>query len=278
MRTVLVTKAAPHVTLLTLQRPERLNAMSIELCLDLKAALHEVGRDNGCWVVVLTGAGRAFCSGLDLKDHGMIPDIEGLPAPRIGPRAMRIYSQLVPLLRATPQPVIAAVNGAAYGGGLCLSLGADLRIAAESAEFNSTGIVNGLTSTELGASWLLPRLIGAAHSNDLLLTGRRIGAREALRMGLVSRVVPDAELLSECVGIAEGMCRFSPYGLQMTKQVTWANLENTSLQAAIELEDRNQLMLGMTDNLPEAIRSFEEERDPVYTDEPRRDLYRTGES
>jgi enoyl-CoA hydratase len=278
MSTVEIEQAAPHVKLLRLNRPERLNAMSIELCLDLKAALQEVGRDNGCRVVILTGAGRAFCSGLDLKDYGVIPDIAGLTAPRIGPRAMRVYSQLVPLMRATPQPILAAVNGAAYGGGMCLSLGAELRIAGESAVFNATGIVNGLTSTELGASWLLPRLVGAAHSSDVLLTGRRVDAREALHMGLVSRVVPDAELLGEALRIAEGMCRFSPYGLQMTKQVIWANLENTSLAAAIELEDRNQLMLGMTDNLPEAIRSFDQEREPVYTDEPRRDLYRTGES
>ena len=277
MATVETEKIAPHVRLLRLNRPERLNAMSIALCLELKAALEAIGRDNDCWIVILTGAGRAFCSGLDLKDYGVIPDIDGLSAPRIGPRAMRVYSQLVPALRATPQPILAAVNGAAYGGGMCLSLGADLRIAGESALFNSTGIVNGLTSTELGASWLLPRLVGAAHSSDLLLTGRRVDAREALSMGLVSRVVPDAELLGEAVRIAEAMCRFSPYGLQMTKQVIWANLENASLAAAIELEDRNQLMLGMTDNLPEAIRSFDQEREPVYTDEPRRDLYRTGD-
>ena len=105
----------------------------------------------------------------------------------------------------------------------------------------------------------------------------RVTPREALRLGLVSRVVPDAELLGECLAIAEGMCKFSPYGLQMTKQVIWANLENPSLHAAIELEDRNQLMLGMTDNLPEPIRSFDQEREPVYTDESRRDLYRTGD-
>jgi enoyl-CoA hydratase len=271
--TVLVESAAPRVTLVRLNRPERLNAMSVELCLELRAALEDVGRDNGCSVVVLTGAGRAFCSGLDLKDHGVIPNIAGLTAPRIGPRAMRVYSQLVPMLRETPQPVIAAINGPAYGGGFCLSLAADLRIAAESAVFNSTGIVNGLTSTELGASWLLPRLVGSAPANDMLLTGRRVDAQEALRMGLVSRVVADDEVVAEAVRIAEGMCKFSAYGLQMTKQVLWANLETPSLAAAIELEDRNQLMLGMTDNLPEAIRSFDEEREPVYTDEPRRDLF-----
>ena len=274
MSTVTTERVRPHVTIVRLNRPERLNAMSIELCLALKDTLDALARDNTCRVIVLTGAGRAFSSGLDLKDHGMIPDIDGLTVPRIGPRAMRVYSQLVPLMRRTPQPILAAVNGAAYGGGMCLALGADMRLASESAVFNATGIVNGLTSTELGASWLLPRLIGAAHSSDLLYTGRRLAAAEALRVGLVSRVTSDATLLDETVAIAEDMCRFSPYGLQMTKQVIWANLENTSLEAAIELEDRNQLMLGMTDNLPEAISAFDEQREPVYTDEPRRGIYK----
>lgn len=273
MATVTLEKARPHVTVIRLDRPERLNAMSIDLCLELKAALEQIAHDNDCRIVVLTGAGRAFCSGLDLKDHSMIPHVDGLTIPRIGPRAIRIYSQLIPIMRHLPQPIIAAVNGAAYGGGMCLTLGADIRIASESAVFNATGIVNGLTSTELGASWLLPRLIGAAHSNDMLFTGRRIDAAEALRMGLVSRVVRDEDILDCALDIAEGMCQYSPYGVQMTKQVIWANLENPSLAAAIELEDRNQIMLGMTDNLPEAITAFDEGRKPVYTDEPRRGVY-----
>ncbi len=273
MGTVNVEKMRPHVSVVRLNRPERLNAMSIELCLELRDTLEQIGRDNDCWIIVLTGSGRAFCSGLDLKDDSAIPNIEGLAVPRIGPHAMRIYSKLVPSMRQTPQPIIAAINGAAYGGGLCLALAADLRVASESALFNATGIVNGLTSTELGVSWLLPRLIGAANSNDILLTGRKIDAREAMRMGLVSRVVPDAELLELALEIASGMCEYSPYGVQMTKQVLWANLENSSLAAAIELEDRNQLMLGMTDNLPEAIRAFDAKRKPVYTDQPRRNIY-----
>jgi enoyl-CoA hydratase len=159
---------------------------------------------------------------------------------------------------------------------MCLSLAAEMRIAGESAEFNATGIVNGLTSTELAASWLLPRLIGAAHANDLLLTGRRVDATEALRMGIVSRVVPDEELLPAVLELAGRMCEFSPYGLQMTKDIIWVNLETSSLEAAIEIEDRNQLMLGFTENLPEAIRAFDEGRQPVYSDEPRRDLFDGG--
>ncbi len=273
MGTVIVETARPHVRVVRLNRPERLNAMSIDLSLELKDALEQVGRDNDCRVIVLTGAGRAICAGLDLKDPSVIPNIEGLTIPRIGPRAIRIYSQLVPIMRHTPQPILAAINGAAYGGGLCLALAADLRIASESALFNATGIVNGLTSTELGASWLLPRLIGAANANDILLTGRRLDAHEALRMGLVSRVLPDEGLLEEALLMASRMCEFSPYGVQMTKQVIWANLENTSLAAAIELEDRNQIMLGMTNNLPEAISAFDEKRKPVYTDQPRKGIY-----
>ena len=270
---VLVRRPRPHIAVVEMHRPERLNAMSIELVSELHDALGALAGDNDTWVVVLTGSGRAFSSGLDLKDHGVVPNIDGLPVGRIAQRAMRHYSRLVPLLRRLPQPVIAAVNGPAYGGGMCLALGADLRFAASSAVFNSTGIVNGLTSTELGVSWLLPRLVGVARSNDLLLTGRVVDATEALQMGLVSRVVPDGELIDTALEVAESMTRFSPYGLAMTKDVLWANLEVASLEAAIELEDRNQLMLGFTENLPEAMRAFDAGRAPEYTDEPRRGLF-----
>lgn len=273
MSLVLVEKPQPHTAVVTLNRPERLNAMSIELVIELEARLREVADDNDTWVVILTGAGRAFCSGLDLKDYGIIPNIDGLSVGRIAQRSMRHYSGLILTLRRLPQPVICAVNGPAYGGGMCLTLAAEMRIASESATFNATGIVNGLTSTELAASWLLPRLVGAAHSNDMLLTGRRIDAADAYRMGLVSRVLPDEDVQAEALAIAARMCEFSPYGLAMTKDILWVNLENPSLEAAIEIEDRNQLMLGFTENLPEAIRAFDQGRPPVYTDDPRRDLF-----
>jgi enoyl-CoA hydratase len=270
---VLIDHPADHVARLTLNRPERLNAMSIDLVIELWDALDTVAEENDSWVVVLTGAGNAFCSGLDLKDYGIIPNIDGLQVGRIAQRSMRYYSRLIPKMRGIPQPILAAINGPAFGGGMCLSLGADVRIASESAVFNATGIVNGLSSTEMGISFLLPRLIGAAHSNDLLLTGRRLDAEEALRMGLVSRVLPDHEVRDAAVAVAAEMCRFSPYGLAMTKETLWANLEVASLQAAIELEDRNQLMMGFTNNLPEAIRAFDQGRQPVYTDEPRHDIW-----
>ena len=261
------------VRVVRLNRPERLNALSIELAVELDSVLAQVGADNLARVVVLTGAGDAFCSGLDLKDYGIIPNIDHLSVHRIASRSMRIYSQITKRLRSIPQPVIAAVNGVAFGGGMCLTLGCDLRIASESAVFNATGIVNGLSSAEMGAGWLLPRLIGSANSNDLLLTGRRIDAAEALRMGLVSRVVPHEEVLDEALEMAATMSRYSHHGLEATKSTLWTELEISSLDAAIEFEDRNQLMAGFTDNLPEAIRAFDSGRQPVYLDEPRRDLF-----
>jgi enoyl-CoA hydratase len=273
MALVEVTSPQPRTRVITLNRPDVLNAMSIDMVIELHDALETCADDNECSVVILTGTGRAFCSGLDLKDYGIIPNIDGLQVGQIAQRSMRYYSRLIPTMRRMHQPIIAAINGPAYGGGMCLSLGAELRIAGERAEFNSTGIVNGLTSTELGASWLLPRLIGAAHSNEILLTGRVVDASDALRMGLVSQVVPDDELLPAALTLAERMSSFSRYGLAMTKDVIWANLEIGSLDAAIEIEDRNQLMLGFTENLPEAIRAFDRKREPVYTDEPRRDLF-----
>jgi enoyl-CoA hydratase len=271
MPLVRVERPLPHVAVVTLDRPERLNALSIDLAIELDDALRSVGDDNGVRVVVLTGAGRAFCSGLDLKDYGVVPGIDGLQVGQIAQRSMRAYSRLVTTIRGIRPPVIAAVNGPAYGGGMCLAMGCELRFAATTATFNATGIVNGLTSTEMAAAWLLPRQIGTSHANDLLLTGRVVDGEEAFRLGLVSRVADDVVALA--LEVAGSMSRFSPYGLAMTKDVLWANLEISSLAAAIELEDRNQLMLGFTENLPEAIRAFDAGREPVYTDEPRRDMF-----
>lgn len=271
MSTVIIeTNARPHVSVIRLNRPERLNAMSFALMDDLRDALAQVAADNNCWVAILTGAGRGFCSGLDLEDPGAMPGIEGLPVARMGMRAMTHFSNIVPVMRGIPQPIIAAINGPAYGGGLCLCLGAEIRIAGESAEFNCTGIVNGLTSTELGVSYLLPRLIGAARSSEMLLTGRRVNAAEAERIGLVSRVVPDEQLLEQALEMASRMCEFSPHGISMTKTAIWAGLEVSSLVAAIDFEDRTQLLLGGTDNLPECIAARKEQRKPQYRDRMRR--------
>ncbi len=270
METVLIEKPSEHVSIIRMNRPERLNAMSAELMGELSDAVKQVGEDNYTRVVIITGAGRSFSSGLDLEDHGLIPGIEGYTIPRMAMRAIEHYSKIVGELRAIPQPTIAAVNGPAYGGGMCLTLGADIRIAEESAVFNATGIVNGLASTELGASYLLPRLIGASRAFEIMLTGRPVKAEEAERIGLVSRVVPDGRSLTTALDMAKEMSKFSPFGLTMTKQTLWANLQVSSFQAAMELENRNQILLGHTNNLPECIMARREDREPVYEDDLRK--------
>jgi enoyl-CoA hydratase len=267
MAYVEITKPRPHVSVITLNRPERMNALSFDTVEPLHDAILEVGADNDTFAVVLTGAGRGFCSGLDLEDHGVPPNIAGLPMSRIATRAMAVFSDLVPAMRNIPQPVIGAINGPAYGGGLCLAVACDIRFGAASATFCGAGIKNGLTGTELGVSWILPRMIGAAHAFELILTGREVDARDAERVGLVSRVVPDAQLLDLALATAEQIAAHSAHGVAMTKQVLWSNLETGSLHAAMDLEARNQLLVRLTtNNLDEAIRARKQGRKPNYTD------------
>ena len=264
MALVRIDTVRPHVRLITLDNPSRLNSMSYPLVGDLYAPLDEVGADNGCRVVVLTGAGRGFCSGLELEHAGLPPGTEDLGRHRMGMRAMEFMGGIVPALRALPQPVIAAINGPAYGGGMCLTLGADIRLASDSAVFCGAGINNGLSGTELGVSWLLPKVVGLSHSSEILLTGKRVGSDEALRIGLVSQVLADGSVVDAAIEMAEGMCDFSPFGLALTKDSLWAALEVNSLLAAVAMENRTQLLAGHTGNLAEASAAFREKRPPVY--------------
>jgi enoyl-CoA hydratase len=269
MTTVRREQVRPGITLLTLDRPDRLNAMSRELVSDLHDALDEIATDRECRVVVLTGAGRGFCSGLDLKETGddaaetVVGERDG--GPPAGMRVQQHIATLIPQLRRLPQPVIAAVNGAATGGGLALALACDVRIAAESARFNVAFIRVGLSGCDIGVSYLLPRLVGASRAFELMLTGRMIDAAEADRIGLVLKVVPDAEVLDAALATAELIRANSPFGVWMTKEVMWSNLEAGSLQAAIDLENRTQLLASHTGDLVEAMTAFVEKRPPKFT-------------
>jgi enoyl-CoA hydratase len=167
---------------------------------------------------------------------------------------------LVPKLRGLRQPVIAAVNGPAAGGGLALALASDVRVAATSARFNVAFIRIGLSGCDIGVSWLLPRLIGASAAFELLLTGRLIDAEEALRLHLVSRVVPDGEVVDAAIGIAEEIAANSPMGVWMTKEVMWSQLEIGSLHAGIDLENRTQILTSFTEDMGEAVTAFLEKR------------------
>ena len=256
MDTVALEQVAPHVTAIRLNRPERLNAISFELVGDLHDAFDVVAADDDCKVAVLTGAGRGFCAGLDLKDWGAPPAAGGhshYPAGRTGQAYM---ANLMQHIRATPQIVLGSVNGAAYGGGLSLSLSCDLRIVDASASFCSAFIRTGLTGTDMGVTYLLPRLIGAARAFDMIVTGRTVGAEEAERMGIVSRVVDDASLWDETVALASQIAGYTKYGLRNTKEVMWHNLDTNNMAAAIALENRNQEIGGHTAEVQEFMGAY----------------------
>ena len=264
---VLVDKPRPHTTVITLNRPERMNSMAFDLMLPLHDAFAEVAEDNDTTCVVLTGAGSGFCSGADVRDAEPPPNIDGLTLSRIATRAITILTDLIPAMQRMPQPVICAVNGPAIGGGLCLALGADIRLAAESAYFRAAGINNGLTATELGLSFLLPRAIGSSRAFEMMLSGRDIDAEEAAAIGLVSRTVPDDDLLDAALDLADRINGWSTQGVALTKRVMWAALETTSLRAAIELESHTQLFVRLTtENFEEAARARREGRPPDFKD------------
>jgi enoyl-CoA hydratase len=267
MSFVLVDKPRPHVTLITLNRPERMNAMAFDVMIPLRERIEEVSVDNDTRVVVLTGAGGAFCSGADLEDPGALPNVDGLTLTSIARRAMEVLDDVVLALRKMHQPVIAAVGGPAIGGGFCLSLAADIRVASESALFRAAGINNGLTASELGISYLLPRAIGSSRAFEMMLTGRDVDAAEAERVGLVSSVVSQEALLDACYDVAERIIGYSRVGTEITKRMLWSSLDAGSLQAHMDHEGIAQLYVRLTThNFEEAVRARKEKRAPVYED------------
>jgi enoyl-CoA hydratase len=265
---VLVEYPRPQIALITLNRPERMNSMAFDVMVPLKAALEEITYDNAVRVVVLTGAGRGFSSGADHKSAGEVPHVDGLTRPTYALRSMQILDDVILALRRMHQPVIAAVNGAAIGGGLCLALAADIRVASSGAYFRAAGINNGLTASELGLSYLLPRAIGSSRAFEIMLTGRDIDAEEAERIGLVSRQVPDEQLLETCYAIAERIAAFSRPGIELTKRTLWSGLDAASLEGHMQAEGLGQLFVRLlTTNFEEAVAARAEKRPPVFTDD-----------
>jgi enoyl-CoA hydratase/carnithine racemase len=263
---LLADRPSPAVRVLTLNRPDRLNAMTAELCGALHAELQAIAADRSCRAVVLTGAGRGFCAGLDLEGYGRAPGNEGSDEARDRLANQEHMSRLILRLRATPQPVIAAVNGPAAGFGLALALGSDIRYAARSAVFRAAFLNVGVSNCDMAVSWLLPRLIGASRSHELMLTGRRVGAEEAERIGLVAAVVDDDALLDRALEAAGEIAALSPWGVRLTKQGMWSALEVPGEQAAVEYEDRQQIMATFGAAVPEAISAFLQKRPPEFGD------------
>src|SRR5277367_3651085 len=218
---LLVESPTSHVRQLTLNRPDQLNAMTAELCEALHVELRRITLQRSCRAVILTGAGRAFCAGVDLRGYGAAPANNESDLPRDRLDNQEHMSKLVLALRALPQPVIAAVNGPAAGLGFALSLGCDIRYAAATAVFRAAFINIGVSNCDMGTSWLLPRLIGASRSHELMLTGRRVDSEEALRIGLVADVVPDGELAERAVEAAVQIASLAPWGVRLTKRGIW---------------------------------------------------------
>jgi len=255
-----------HCTWLTLDRPAALNAMNGTLVRELRDFFWRLPEDTETRVVVMRGAGRAFCAGLDLKEPPTSTDgnLSGIPALL---RGQRNISELVMLMRRAPQPIIAAVHGAACGGGFALALAADVRIAADTARMNAAFIRLGLSACDVGVSYFLPRLVGASVASELLLTGNFIDAARAERTGLVSRVVAEAELEGAARQMAEDMLRNAPLGLRLTKECLKLALDAGSLEEVIAMEDRNQALTGSTADFREGVRAFLEKRPARFSDE-----------
>jgi enoyl-CoA hydratase len=263
---VLVEQPAPHVVQLALNRPDQLNAMTAELCEAMHEQLRRITLERSCRAVILTGAGRGFCAGVDLRGYGAAPASNESDLPRDRLDNQEHMSKLVLGLRALPQPVIAAVNGPAAGLGLALSLGCDIRYASAKAVFRAAFINIGLSNCDMGTSWLLPRLIGASRAHELMLTGRRFDADEALRIGLVADVVEEDKLLERAVHAAEQIAALAPWGVRLTKRGMWSALEIPSQQAAVEFEDRQQIMATFSKGVPEAAGAFLEKRTASFDD------------
>ena len=265
---VLVDRPRPNIALITLNRPERMNSMAFDVMVPLKGVIEEITYDNDVRVVVLTGAGRGFSSGADHKSAGAVPNIDGLTRPTFALRSMEVLDDVIMGLRRMHQPVIAAVNGPAIGGGLCLALAADIRIASTQAYFRAAGINNGLTGSELGLSYLLPRAIGASRAFEIMLTGRDVDADEAERIGLVSRKVPGGLLLETCYQVAEQIAAFSRPGVELTKRTLWTGLDAGTLEGHMQAEGLGQLFVRLlTANFEEAVAARAEKRSPVFTDD-----------
>lgn len=265
---MLIDRPRPHAAVITLNRPERMNSMSFEVMVPLREALAALGDDNAVRSIILTGAGRGFCSGADQSgERGRMPNTDGLTAVSVALRAMSLLEDIVTTLRSVPQPVIAAVNGAAIGGGMCLALACDIRIASPDAYFRAAGINNGLTASELGLSYLLPRAVGITRASELMLTGRDLEAAEAASIGLVSRIAGQGSLLEECLEISDQIAAWSRPGVELTKRTLRASMEAGSLEAHMQTEGLGQLFVRlMTSNFEEAVAARKEGRRPTFRD------------
>lgn len=249
------------VLLLKINRPDRMNSMTVRMFGEIRTAAR-AARDSGARAMILTGAGeRAFCAGFDLDEIDVIT--------RMGVREFLHFQELatggLAAIRELPFPVIAAVHGAAAGGGMSLALAADIRLAAPTAKFNAAFVKVGLSAGELGTSWQLTRLVGPGRAAEIAYTGRIVEAGEAERIGLVNRVVPSERLLAEALEMTRQIAGNSPGGVKLSKRALQRNQEISSYAGALELENRGQALLTRGEDMTEALAAFKDKRAPHFT-------------
>ena len=262
---LLLDRPEPGIARITLCRPDRMNTADHDLVTRFRAALDEIEADLAIRVVIVTGQGRAFCAGLNLAGYG---DDELVAQQGALPRTMarqKEIASLVARIRGLRVPVVTAVNGAVAGVGLSIVCAADIRYAVPDANFAVGYIRAGFSACDMGLSWLLPRIIGAARAQELMLTGRRFTSAEALDAGLLADVVPAERLLDRALETARQIMRNTPISVEFTKEGLWKALEIPSFEAAVEFENRQQVYTAMTDDRQEATASFLEKREPHYS-------------
>jgi enoyl-CoA hydratase/carnithine racemase len=246
---------------LTMNRPERLNALNPALATALRECFQGLYRRNDIRVVILQGAGASFCAGLDLKEQQ--------PGKEVGTSDMLAvqYSirDIMLAMRRCPQPVISIVQGAASGGGFALALASDIRLATPDARMNASFLRIGLTGCDMGVSYFLPRMVGSSVAAQYLLTGRFMDAARAHALGLVSTVAPLSELQQEAQALAEDMLRTTPLGLRLTKEALGLSLDMGSLEAVMAMEDRQQVLCTQTEDFQEGLQAFLQKRPPHYS-------------
>lgn len=255
-----VERPRPGVALATIDRQDRRNALTDELFDDLASLQKSVDDDTGIRALIVTGAGSGFCSGLDLDLAARLPD---MPAQEFYAHQQRWADAVVGFSRMRT-PVIAAVNGAAAGAGLGIALAADIRVCSTTARFNAAFVRIGLSAGDVGCSWALPRIVGLGRALEILLTGRFVDATEALAIGLVTDVVAEDELIDRALAIAELISANSPFGVQLSKEVVHTNIDAPSLAAAVELENRTQVLATRSPDMVEALTAFREKRAPRF--------------
>ena len=260
MSDLLLERPEPGIAVLRLNRPQRLNALTDDAVAALSRQLDELDGDAELRVLILTGEGRGFCAGFDLTLAQDAPLTAQLGEAGAWTVRQEAFAAIVTKLRALRAPVIAAVNGPANGAGLGIALACEIRLAAPEAAFNAAFVKVGMSSCDIGVSWLLPRCVGMSRAFEIMLTGRMVGADEAAAIGLISRVVPADQLLPQALELARSIAAHSAFGVWMTKRGAWANVEAGSLQAALELENRTQILARSTGELARAAQTLIQRR------------------